>query len=460
MEVTPLTRRLAVAVLALPLLLAPPAAPAAAQDAAPSPTVVVVRVDDLITAGMAEFIVEELERAQDLGVPAVVIQLNTPGGLVDATLKILQAISQAEVPVITWVGPPGAIAASAGSFILVAGHVAAMAPGTTTGAAMPVTLDPAGGEPQPAEEKTINFLAGHLRSLARARGRPADVVEEFVTENRTLEADEALELGVVDLVAEDVDALLKAVDGRTVRLPGEREATLHTADAPVEEARMTLQRRFQHLVSNPELAFLLLVGGAYGLYLGLVSPGTLVPETLGAILVLLGIYGLGLFETSLTGILLVLLGLAFLIAEAFVTTHGILAVAGAISLALGALLLPREPLLPGPWLIAFRNTAVGVALAFAALSGLVLTAVVRTRRQRAREGTGAEFPRRGRTTTPLSPEGWVRLGGELWRARSEGQAVPAGVEVEVVAREGLTVVVRPVGPAQPAGETRETGGNA
>lgn len=435
------------------------AAPGLAQEP-PEPAVVVLRVDDLITAGMADYVTEELARAESLGAPAVVIRLDTPGGLVDATLEILQAISQAQVPVITWVGPPGAIAASAGSFILVAGHVAAMAPGTTTGAAMPVTLDPAGGEPQPAEEKTINFLAGHLRSLARARGRPVEVIEEFVTENRTLEADEALRLKVVDVLAEDLDALLRAVDGRTVRLAGDRLVTLRTADAPVEEVPMSLSRRFQHLVSNPQLAFLLLVGGAYGLYIGLVSPGTLIPETLGAILVLLGVYGLGLFEASLTGVLLILLGLAFLISEAFVTTHGILATAGAISLALGALLLPREPLLPGPWFVAFRNTAVGVAIAFAVLSAVVVAAVVRTRRRRAREGTGAEFPRRGRATTPLDPEGWVRLGGELWRARAAEPPIPAGQEVEVVAREGLKVVVRPAGRAEPAGDTPENGGRA
>lgn len=435
----------------------------AAPDPGAAAPVVVIRIDDLITAGTADYVVEELRRAARDEAAAVVIQLDTPGGLVDATLDILQAVSTSPVPVITWVGPQGSIAASAGSFILVSGHVAAMAPGTTTGAAMPVAVDPAGGAPQPADEKTINFLAGHLRSLARTRGRPPELVERFVTENLTLEADEAHDYGVVDIIAADVYDLLNQAHGRKVEVAQRGEIRLTTRGAPVRETTMSLQRRFQHLISNPQLAFLLLVGGAYGLYIGLASPGTVLPETLGAILVLLGIYGLGLFETSLTGLLLILLGLGFLIAEAFAATHGILAAAGVVSLALGALLLPREPLLPEPWFYAFRNTVAGVALGAGILTLTVVTAVVRSRRRRAREGPLVDFPRHGQATTDLAPEGWVRLGGELWRARAEGgAAVRAGDRVDVIAREGLVVIVRPAGGGEgrPPADTREGGGTA
>ncbi|HEY8449482.1 MAG TPA: NfeD family protein [Bacillota bacterium] len=433
------------------------AAPAAGGEQ--RPRVRVAHVEGLITAGTAAFVDDAIAAAAEAGDDALLIVLDTPGGLVDATIEIIQAMAAAPLPVIVYVGPSGAIAASAGSFILVAGHVAAMAPGTTTGAAMPVAIDPTGqGPPAAADEKTIRFLAGHLRSLARERGRPVDIVERFVTENLTLDATEALERGVIDVIAASPEQLLEQIDGRAVRL-GEREHVLRTAGAERVDAQMSASQRFKHLVSNPQLAFLLLIGGAYALYFGLASPGTLIPETLGAVLVLLGLYGLGLFGTNLAGLLLIGLGLVFLVLEWFAPTHGALTAAGAVSILLGALLLPAEPLLPDAWFSGFRATAIGLAIGAGLLSALTTGAILRSRRKVQPYPTGGVAPR-GRVVETLSPTGRVRVGGELWWARSaDGSTVTAGSEIEVVGREGLTLIVRAVererataGPATPAGE--------
>lgn len=406
--------------------------------------VLLIHVEGLITAGTAAFVQGRIGGAPPPDLRAVVIRLDTPGGLVDPTLDILQAISAAAVPVITYVGPEGAIAASAGSFILVGGHVAAMAPGTTTGAAMPVAVDPTGGETQPADEKTVNFLAGHLRSVARERGRPPDVVERFITENLTLDAHEALAQGVIDVTAGSVTALLEAVDGMTVRV-GEAQVTLETAGAAVVEAQMSASERLRHVVGNPQMAFLLLIGGAYALYVGFSMPGTFIPETLGGILVLLGLFGLGLFEANLAGLLLLGLGVLFLVLELFTPTFGVMTAAGVISLVLGALLLPAEPLLPEAWFRAFRASVLGVGLGAGAFAALVAAAVVRSRRRAPTPGDPIYTGRTGRVIERLDPEGTVRVAGESWRARShDGRPLEAGREVEIVDRTGLTLLVRPV----------------
>ncbi len=415
-----------------------------------TPAVFVLSVEGTVTAGTARYVASGIRRAEREGAAAVVLRLNTPGGLVSATLDILRATARAGRPVVVWVAPSGGIAASAGAFILVGAHVAAMAPGTTVGAAMPVVVDPTGGETRAADEKTTRFLAGHMRSVARERGRPVEVAEAFVTENLTLDAREAREQGIADLLAEDFDELLSAIHGREVRTAA-GPVTLETDGATARALGMSPGERLQDLVSNPQLAFLLLIGGAYALYLGLSAPGTLVPEVLGAIALLLGIFGLGLFQTNVAGVLLMALGFAFLLAEAFTPTFGALGIGGALALLLGAILLPREPLMPTGWHRAFQGTAAGAVLAAAAISFTAVAAVLRARRQRRRAGPPLE-DRFGVATTDLEPEGSVRLAGELWRARAAGgKRVAAGTRVEVVSRDGLLLTVRPAEPARPPG---------
>jgi len=423
---------------ALLLLLAAPAlllcSPLGAERV---PEVWVLDVRGAITRGTADYLTSRLEQAG--GVQAVVVRLDTPGGLVEATLDILQAFSAAEVPVIVFVGPAGSIAASAGSLLLVGSHVAVMAPGTTTGAAMPVRVDPLSGAREAADEKTVKFLAGHIRNLAQERSRPPDVAEAFITENLTLGPDEALELGIIDAVAPDLTSLLAAVDGREVRLKGQTRV-LRTAGARAVERPRTAMERFNDAVSDPQIAYLLLMGGVVGLYLGITAPGTFVPETLGALSLLLGIYGMGLFSTSAIGFVLLLLGLGLITAEIFTPTVGILGVGGVVSLALGAFLLPEEPLLPGEWYGTFRVTVLATATGLGIVALTLVAGVVRSRRRRGTPSLGE-----GRVVKRLDPMGMIRYRGELWRARTTGPPIEEGKRVQVVEREGLTLLVREKG---------------
>ena len=404
--------------------------------------VVVIEADGTITAGLLSFIQRQVAEGTRQEAQLVVIILNTPGGLVDATLKINEEFLNAPVPIAVLVAPAGAIAASAGVFILMAADIAAAAPGTTIGAAHPVAVGPEGATP--ADEKTTSLLAKHLRGLAREKERPEDIAEQFVTENLTLDGREALEAGVIEYLAEDLDALLLALDGLNIEKQG-RSHSLRTAGAPVRVAEMNLRERLQHWLSDPQIAFVLLMLGVMGIYLGINAPGTFVPEVIGAILLVMGIYGIGLFDTSTTGILLLLLGIGLIIAEIFTAGFGVFGIGGGICLVAGAILLPLEPLMSPDWYVSFRLTAAGIALG---VTLLILVIAQRVWHSRRRWREGSEYfqpPVKGTVVEALAPQGMIRARGELWKARSDdGSVIDVGVEVEVVRAENLTLWVRPV----------------
>jgi len=439
----------------LALCLFLPATGGEAQQAADPDTaksIFLLELQGMITAGQAAFIQRQLDTLDPQAVQAVIIRMDTPGGLVDATLELSKAFAAAPVPVVVFVGPSGAIAASAGAFILVSADIAAMAPGTTVGAAKPVALSPVGAEP--ADDKTINFLAGHMRSIAQERGRPADIAERFVTENLTLSANEAREQGVIDLLVPNLDALLLELDGWEGEKGG-RPYTLITAGAPLLEQEMTLRERFQDQISNPQIAFLLLMAGALGIYFGLGMPGTFIPEVLGAIALLLGIYGLGLFDTNTMGIIFLIAGFALLIAEIFTSGFGVLGLGGAVSLLIGAILLPREPLMAEDWYPVFLATAIGLVLAVSLLSFLTATMVLRSRRGWAKSGAFFRAAPVAEVVQPLAPCGMVRMRGELWKACSEdGSTLQEGSRVAVIRQEGLTLYVRPMDGDTQDGDTQ------
>lgn len=404
----------------------------------------------VVTAGQAAFIKRQLETLDAGAVQAVVIVMDTPGGLVDATLELTRVFAVTPVPVIVLVAPTGAIAASAGAFILVSADIAAMAPGTTVGAAMPVALSPGGAEP--AEDKTINFLAGHMRSISREKGRPGEVTERFVTENLTLDAIEAQEQGVIDLLAPNLETLLVELDGWEGEKGG-RSFTLATAGAPLLKQEMNLQERFHDKVSDPQIAFLLLMVGGLGIYFGLGMPGTFVPEVLGALALLLGIYGIGLFDTNTMGIIFLVVGFALLISEIFTAGFGILGIGGAVSLLFGAILLPQEPLMAEGWYASFRATAFGVVLAVSLLFFLIVTVLLRSRRRWRESGSFFRAAPRAEVVRELVPCGTVKMRGELWQACSDnGATIKEGSSVEVVRQEGLTLFVRLL-------QERENGGD-
>ncbi len=400
-----------------------------------------VNVDDTVTAGTARHIRRGLQLAERNQADALVILLNTPGGLVSATLDILQAMSASDIPVITYVNPQGAIAASAGTFILINGHIAAMSPGTTCGAAMPVIMPAPGEATRAADQKTINFLAGHMKSIAGERGRPADLAEKFVTENLSLNSNEALEKGVVNLNATGLSELMEKVHGLTVSTnAGSR--IIKTSGATVIGIPMNVNEQLIHLISNPTLAMILLMLGIYGLIIGFYSPGFFLPEIMGSISLIMGLAGMGLFQGNLAAALLILLGIGLLVAELFTPAYGILGVGGLISIVLGILFFPAEPLMPAAWFSMFKSLAIGIGVVGAAFVSIVVLGISRLRRQVTVHG-GAEFVNAvGFVVSELNPGGLVKIKGEIWQAfTKDGHTILEGEKVKVVERQGLTLIV-------------------
>lgn len=433
--------KMTICLLVISAILALTAVPGAAAPLKSEGPVVVIEVEGTITAGQLSFIRRHITAAQEQDARLFVLILDTPGGLVDSTIDITKTIMGASLPVAVLVTPTGAIAASAGSFILLSSDIAAMSPGTTVGAAHPVELTPEGSSP--ADDKTAIFLAEHLRNLAKTKGRPDDLAQQFVTENLTLSAEDAHGAGVIDYLAKDLDDLLAQLDGTVVKKE-DREYLLHTATAEFHYPEMLFGEKLQNLLSDPQVAFLLLMLGLLGLYLGFSNPGTFVPEVLGGILMVMGIYGIGLFDTSTTGFVLLLLGVGLIIAEIFTPGFGILGLGGGAALLAGALMLPLEPLMAADWYSSFRLTAFGTVLAILLLAGLITYAVIHSRRRWTEGSSYFQPPLKGITVTELDPEGQIKARGELWLARSDdGSRIAAGTEVEIVRAETLYLWVRP-----------------
>ncbi len=407
----------------------------------PEGAVVVIEVGGTITAGQLHYLKRQIEESVEQGAQLMVVILNTPGGLVDATMEINRAFLNARIPIAVLVAPSGAIAASSGAFIVLSADIAAMAPGTTIGAAHPVALSPEGTIP--ADEKTTLFLAEHLRSLARAKGRPLEIAEKFVTENLTLNSWDALELGVIEYLVSDLDELLAELDGLEVEKQG-RSYTLSTAGAVLRRGEMNLREKLQNWLSDPQIAFLLLMLGVLGIYFGLNAPGTFVPEVIGGILLVMGIYGIGLFDTNTAGIVLLILGIGLIIAEIFTAGFGVLGIGGAVCLLAGAILLPFEPLMAAEWYASFRLTVFGVVIGITILALLIAQRVIVSRRKW-KGGSPYFKPVKGVAVSEIAPEGMIKARGELWKARShDGSGIAVGTEVEVIRAETLTLWVRPV----------------
>jgi membrane-bound serine protease (ClpP class) len=400
-----------------------------------------VELTGAITTGRFNYLSRQVENAVEADAQLLVIQMDTPGGLVDATLKINQLFLNAPLPVAVLVAPSGAIAGSAGAFIIISSDIAAMAPGTTVGAAQPITFSPEGTEP--ANEKTVIFYASHLRSMALEKGRPEDVAEQFVTDNLTLDAREALEVGLIEYLSGSVDELLSQIDGTRIEKQGVYYS-LNTSRAPVIQEEMNLRERMQNWLSDPQISFLVLMLGLLGIYFGLSAPGTIVPEVSGAILVVLGIYGIGLFDTNTTGIVLLLLGAGLIVAEIFTSGFGILGIGGAISVVAGAILLPMEPLMAREWYATFLVTVVGTTLALLIIFIFIAQMVIKSRKSWRDGSAFFNTPEKGVAANDLNPDGMIKTRGELWKACSEdGSLIPAGTEVEVVRAETLLLWVRP-----------------
>jgi len=405
---------------------------------ASSSEIYVLEIHGTVTKGTSEYVIRGIEEANRNHAQAILIILDTPGGLLDATLEIIKAVENSSIPAITYVYPRGAIAASAGTFILMSGHIAAMSPGTSIGAATPVEISPEGTSA--AEEKIVNFYASYLRSLAEERGRNGEIASKFVTEALSLSSSEALQNNVVEFIASTPEELLEAVDGKTVKVR-DREITLRTSEATLIYLQKSLSDEVLDILSNPQISFLLLIIGIYALIFGFASPGTYVPETIGAIFLLLALYSLGLFELQIFALFLILLGILFFIAELLTPTFGVLTISGVVCMILGALFLPVEPFLPREWYLSFMALSFGLAGATALFFLFGISAVLRTRKKRAKVGGEELIGMEGVAISRIDGEGQVKIRGEIWTAKSD-EVIEEGEKVTVIAREGLKLKVK------------------
>jgi len=400
--------------------------------------VVVVDVDGMVHPVTVEIVSSAIDRAKTESASLVLIHLNTPGGLMDAMRETIAKIVSSPVPVVTYVAPSGGRAASAGFFLLESGDVAAMAPGTNTGAAHPVAM---GGEMDAVmKEKVENDAAAYLRSICEKRGRNSALAETAVRQSKSFTEREALDQHLIDLIAPNDRELLTALDGRKVtRFDGSTQ-TLHTAGATIVTYERTFRQKLVSAIADPNIAFILLIIGALCVYVEFSSPGLIAPGVIGAILVLLGLSALSVLPINWLGAALLLAGLAMFVLEAKFTSHGVLGAGGTVALVLGAVMLIDTPV---PEMRIHWGTALAVALPFAAITLLLLSLVVRARRNKVETGVEGMIGETGSAVTALSPAGKVFVHGEYWDAVSS-QPAAAGARIRVVAVERLKLTVEPV----------------
>lgn len=400
----------------------------------------VLDIDGPVTPIMISYIERGIEAAEEDGAVALVVRLNTPGGQTDLMNRVISAILASDVPVVIYVYPRGAYAASAGTLITLAGHAAAMAPGTTIGAASPV-----GGQGEDLgetlETKVKEDLKAQARGLAARRGDEAVAwAESAIEEARAATAEEALELGVIDVVAGSLDELLAELDGLTVAV-NDRDVVLETAGAEVRELPMTFPEQFLHIITNPTVAFILLTLGINALLFELSAPGGYAAGIVGAICLVLAFYALGVLPVNYAGLIFIVLAFGLFVADVKAATHGVLSLGGVASLVAGALLLFNSPL--------YRvslSAIVAVALVTGLFFAFAVTKVVQARRRPSVTGREGLIGRFGEARTPLEPEGMVFVRGELWQAESLDGSLEKGERVEVVGMAGFRLQVRRAAP--------------
>ncbi len=400
------------------------------------PRVIAVDVDGIIHPITSEMIGNAIEQASRENASAVLLRLNTPGGLLDATREITSKIVASKVPVIAYVAPSGGRAASAGFFILESADIDAMAPGTNTGAASPVLL---GQQMDPVMRSKIeNDSSAWLRSIVIKRGHNAELADETIRKAKAFTEKEALDNHLIDLIAPDETRLFQMLDGRQITRFDGRSEVLRTAGAEVVPYRLSIRERIVKTIADPNLAFILLVLGALCIYVEFSTPGLILPGVAGGILVLLGLSGLAVLPINWIGAALLLLGAAMFVLEAKFATHGVLGGGGTIALVLGALLLINGP----PEMRIHLSTALAVCIPFALITMFLVTLVVRARANKALMSDGGLLNKIGEARTALAPSGKVFVHGEYWDAVSSAP-VEAGGGVRVVGMDGMKLRVEP-----------------
>ena len=393
--------------------------------------VAVVPLEGAIGPAAADFVKRSIERAAKDGAQLVVLRMDTPGGLDTSMREIIKAILASPIPVASFVAPSGARAASAGTYILYASHIAAMAPGTNLGAASPIFMGSSNDKKSTdtLTRKATNDAVAYIRGFAQMRHRNAQWAEKAVREAVSLPAEEALKMKVIDVVAPDVPALLKAVDGRL---------GLNTAHAEIRQVEPDWRTNVLAFITNPSIAYVLIMVGAYALLFEFMNPGLVLPGVVGAIALLLALYGLHLLPVNYAGLALMFLGIGFMIAEAFLPAYGSLGIGGVIAFVIGSVMLIEDTRLPA-FAIPYALIA-GVAAASAGVLVLLFGLLARSRRAAVVSGREHMLGAEGEALEDFSGEGWARVRGERWKVRA-GEPVRRGERLRVTAMDGLTLEV-------------------
>jgi len=397
-----------------------------------------VEVDGMIHPISDEYIGRAIDQAAANKSDAVLIELRTPGGLEPSMRRIVEKIIQSPVPVIVWVGPSGSRAASAGFFILESADVAAMAPGTNTGAAHPVVL---GGEKLDdiMKMKMQNDAAAFIRSIAQRRGRNVKVAESGVREAKSFTEDEALAQKLIDVVAADVPSLLRWADGKTVKRFNGTSTVLHVANKPIVNYEMSLKQRVLSRIMDPNVAFILMSLGMLALWAEFNHPGAILPGVVGLIAILLAVFALNLLPTRYAAFALILVAFILFALEAKFTSYGVLGTGGVICMIIGAMLLVDGPI---PEMRVHLLTAIAVSVPIGAIAIFLMTLVIRAHKNRVATGSEGMIGEIGVAQTPVSGDGKVFVHGELWNATAR-TSIAEGARVRVRSVDGLRVFVEP-----------------
>ena len=409
--------------------------PASSQEKAP---VYVIEVDGIINPATSKFITESIDQAVEKGAQCLIIQLDTPGGLMESMRLIIKKIMTSAIPVIVYVSPSGGRAASAGVFITMAAHIAVMAPGTHIGAAHPVSLGE-GKESKTMGEKIVNDTVSYIKTIAKTRGRNVDWGERAVRKSVSITEEEAVKLNVVDFISPDIQDLLSKIDGKVVKFDGVTR-TLLTKGVKPRSLEMGWRYRFLDIISNPSIAYILLMLGIYGIFFELSTPGAILPGVVGGIFLILAFYALQMLPINFAGLALILFAMILFIAEIKVVSHGLLAVAGVISLFLGSLMLIDSPT---EYMRISLSVIIPAVLVSAAFFIFAVTKAISARLTKPTTGKEGIIGETGTVVVGLAPEGKVSIHGEYWNAMAD-QPVEKGEKVQVIGATNLILKVKKI----------------
>lgn len=412
--------------------------PVSLSSSQEKPPIYLIEVDGIINPATAKFIIESIDQAQEKGAQGIIIQLDTPGGLMDSMRLIVKRILTANIPVIVYVGPRGARAASAGVFITLSAHIAVMAPSTHIGAAHPVTLGE-GKESKTMSEKIVNDTVSYIKTIAKTRGRNVEWAEKAVRKSVSITEEEAVKLNVVDFVSPDVYDLLDRIDGKVIKFDG-LSRTLTTKGLKPRSMQMSWRYKFLDIISNPTIAYILLMLGIYGIFFELSNPGAILPGVVGGIFLILAFYSLQMLPINFAGLALILFAIILFIAEIKVVSHGLLSVGGVISLFLGSLMLIESP---AEYMKISLSVIIPAVLVSAAFFIFAVTMAIKARLKKPTTGTEGLVDEIGVAVTDIDPEGKVLVHGEYWNATSD-EKIEKDQKIQVVSVKNLKLHVKKV----------------